>query len=350
MQLENVQRLIEQGGNVNVASSNYGLALPLAAARGHLSVLSYLLKVGADPAAGSPPGHHSLSSANSHFASVTGNAILSASRMGNEAAIELILRKNQHPFASTRDSMLIILATVAGGHSQLLDHLLSHKSDAASSECTCDPNQILLQACRSGHGHLVLKALSLGASLYHVDRVRYKRLRTPIYAAAAHGHAAVVELLLQRLDGVVPHDASVDPSSAAAKGGFVLAARVLLTSRTTWEDSRIDRAMKIAAEKGHYAFIRALLEVGARPCNWALCKAAQEGHDSIVKLLASYGANVDRDDAEMPSPILSAMCMGRGSTVETLYQLGAKIPDPERSVYARGFKSGLYPWQYDTLA
>ncbi|XP_037068486.1 kinase D-interacting substrate of 220 kDa-like [Pollicipes pollicipes] len=93
-------------------------------------------------------------------------------------------------------------------------------------------------------------------------------------------------------------------------------------------------AMMVAAEKGHPAFIHALVEFGADVNvadldNWtALHNAAKEGHVECVRELLEAGANTEAKDMGGWTPLLWAAYQHRTEVVRTLVEAGANMNVP----------------------
>ena len=94
-------------------------------------------------------------------------------------------------------------------------------------------------------------------------------------------------------------------------------------------------ALMIAAKRGFFSIVKALIENGANPnavmsppkdphqTYTALHTAAQEGHNEIVDLLIRAGSNVNASTGYGETPLISAALYGNESTVNMLLQHGA---------------------------
>ena len=108
----------------------------------------------------------------------------------------------------------------------------------------------------------------------------------------------------------------------------------LLLKKGTQVDS-VDNIVKEllfrAAEKGHEAVVKLLLEQGAdlesrdisfrqTPLSWA----AKNGHEAMVKLLLEHGANLEsKDNIYGRTPLLWAVNNRREAVVKLLLEKGA---------------------------
>lgn len=87
-----------------------------------------------------------------------------------------------------------------------------------------------------------------------------------------------------------------------------------------------------AAEAGDVNAVRTLLERGANPNNrvgskeaTALILAAQKGHDDIIQLLVSRGAEIDAQNTDGVTAVFMAALNGHLSTIRLLARQGAKL-------------------------
>ena len=102
-------------------------------------------------------------------------------------------------------------------------------------------------------------------------------------------------------------------------------------SATANEKSFAWSALQMAADKGHLAVVKLLVESGAEleyqhPVNkmTALHMAAYSGHDEVVKYLLSKGADPNRKMSRGVSILRAVKDQGHTSTVQILEAAGAK--------------------------
>jgi ankyrin repeat protein len=87
----------------------------------------------------------------------------------------------------------------------------------------------------------------------------------------------------------------------------------------------IDARVRILLELG--ASVNAIDDVIKRP---ALFEAAKWGHESVVKLLISFGANVNFCSKKNGSILQIALTCGHQNIVDILLEAGAKLERMER--------------------
>jgi hypothetical protein len=161
---------------------------------------------------------------------------------------------------------------------------------------------------------------------------------TPLFVAALNGRAQVVQLLLERgaRPGLRSTRGGVHPLYAACLEGHADVVRVLLSSGG---DAAVDvnvigveadgsTALMGCCEGGHAALARLLLNRGAdveargRSGATALFYATQQGHDHVVRLLASHhrcDVNARKNDGS------TALFLGINQHTHHLHVLGGLL-------------------------
>jgi hypothetical protein len=175
-------------------------------------------------------------------------------------------------------------------------------------------NYLLLYAASRGDIGEATELLDAGASVNSANLEN----KTALMMAAAHGHLAMVKLLIER-------GAAIDMRSKA--GPFVTSA--FGSSRPGgWT------ALSAAASNGNPAIVELLLERGATAREWAddqmspLKAAVQGGNPVIVDLLLQRGADVNAVNDTGYSLLAMADINGRGAVARVLRKHGGRIVVP----------------------
>ncbi|KAM6516691.1 hypothetical protein FALCPG4_014865 [Fusarium falciforme] len=200
---------------------------------------------------------------------------------------------------------------------------------------------------------------ALGAILERADQVginidaKDSDGRTPLSWAASGGHEVVVQILLKtgkfdiarwpkvivRLLLLVTGKVNVDtkdwngrrPLSYAAENGHEAVVRLLLDrgARTEAAHNEGRTPLSYAAANGHEAVVRLLLDRGARTeaaDMWGqtpLARASEKGHEAVVRLLLDGGAHTNAADKDGWTPLLWAAKNGHEAVVRLLLDGGA---------------------------
>ena len=179
------------------------------------------------------------------------------------------------------------------------------KADMDQGAASFARTEILLEAAAERHISVVRAAL---LAYTNIDRLgslirREDALisQTPLVVAAEKGHLAVVKLLLD-------HGANIER-----------------------RDSKGWSPLSYAAETGHEAVVELLLyhgantEAGDKDGGTPLSYAAGNGHDAVVKLLLDHGASIERRDSKGWSPLSYAAGNGHDAVVLLLLKRGANV-------------------------
>jgi len=174
---------------------------------------------------------------------------------------------------------------------------------------------------------------------------------TPLLHAARTGNAQMVDLLLRA--GASPslaHPEGETPLMAAAGSGSVAAVRALLArgaNVNATDKFQTATALMWAAAEGHIEVAGLLLEAGADPNKQAaitsltqrknadhptggftaLMWAARNGSETMVRRLATGGANLNLKNGDGASAMMIAIWNDRFDMAATLAELGADVND-----------------------
>ncbi|RYO84634.1 hypothetical protein DL766_005642 [Monosporascus sp. MC13-8B] len=127
--------------------------------------------------------------------------------------------------------------------------------------------------------------------------------RTPLFRAAEKGHVAIAKLLLENgADPETRNDSGQTPLLLAAAGGHEAVVKLLL-----------EKGVKLETKDEKY---------GQTP----LLLAVENGHEGVVKLLLEKGANLETKNEEYgETPLLLAVKNGDEGVVELLLDKGANL-------------------------
>ena len=139
----------------------------------------------------------------------------------------------------------------------------------------------------------------------------HKKRRTPLMAAAAHGHVSILKLLIESR-------ANVDQTQQDAGASVAY----------------------IAAQEGKLECIRCLAEAGANihlACAddgaTPTFAAAQEGHADVVRLLADFNANLDLATKDGTTPAWMASQENKLDVIEVLASCSADLNKTRESTW-----------------
>jgi len=161
----------------------------------------------------------------------------------------------------------------------------------------CTTLSLLVSSCHPAEAgvqsELAETLLDFGAS---IDGVGVGRSVSPLMTALAFGYQSTAETLARR-------GARVDDLATVAGLGRLGEARRLLSSA---DSASRHRALALAAQLGHAAIVRLLLDAGENPDRYnpdgihshstPLHQAALAGHRALVELLVERGARLDVKD------------------------------------------------------
>jgi ankyrin repeat protein len=220
----------------------------------------------------------------------------------------------------------------ANGHAATVELLLQHGAEINAEDKYCQTS--LWCAAANGHAATVELLLEHGAEVNTKDSVDG---RCPLSVAAENGYEAIVKLLVAQ---------GANVNSRQSKGsGWTALSRAISNNRKATIEILLDNGAILdpkdgmnlaplvwAAQNGHEAIVKRLLEKGAKvdtkeyeytrtPLSWA----AENGHKAVMELLLAKGAVVDSKDVDNWTPLSWAASYGHEAIVELLLENGAKV-------------------------
>ncbi|CAD7704114.1 unnamed protein product [Ostreobium quekettii] len=250
--LEEVQRLLEQGADIEATNSAGATPLIEASYGGHIEVVRHLLGgprvQGANVSAQDALGFSSL-----HCAAQEGYLVIAKDLLVAGAPVEQVTVRGSTP----------LLLAAQGGQLPLVKELL--QAGANPGLVDRDGATPLYKAAQEGHREVAKNLLEAGAD---VEGGIAKRKVTPLIVAAQAGHLNVVEELISRGANVGARDISgvtalhVSPVMLATDGELT-GKLVAHGADPTLPDGADNQPLHWAAEFGNKAAAEVLLRAGA---------------------------------------------------------------------------------------
>ena len=262
----------------------------LAAGRGHIDILLYLINHGADVNKKNGCKQTAL-----HY----------ASERGGLKVVETLLGKGADIDVEDDDHCTPLILAAGRGHIDILLYLIDYDADVNQKDCR--KRAALHYASERGDLKVVKAILSKGAEIDVEDDNRC----TPLMLAAGMGH---IDILLY----LIGHGAHVDVYK---------------------KDHSKRTALHYASERGDLKVVEALLSKGAEidledeDCCTALMLAARSRHSDILLYLIDHGADVKRKDGCKRTALHYASERGDLKIVEALLSKGADIDVEDKDGY-----------------
>ncbi|MFW9965045.1 MAG: ankyrin repeat domain-containing protein [Candidatus Sifarchaeia archaeon] len=281
--LDAVKEALESGADID-AQNEYmkDSALHLAASRGHLKIVQYLLE----------------KEANLLLTNATDMTPLHiAARDGQTQVVQFLLEKAGKIPERVLNDIIHVASMSVYGRPEIVQMLEDFRVEQAkpSTSSAEKEDSILLEAAEVGNLEDAQKALEKGANVNVID----DRGMMPIHWAALRGHFQIVHTLLDGNANVnSTNSAEWTPIMHASFEGHSKIVKILI-ERGAEVNARTyvsGTALMFAAGKGHLEVVRILLDAGADPTiqivgtesedgMTSLTYALREGHDEIVEVL-----------------------------------------------------------------
>eukprot|EP00752_Nemacystus_decipiens_P008526 g7615.t1 len=341
-----LKELLKSGASANNSRSDGITALMGAAAGGHGEVVNMLLKAGADVGA---KDHDEVT------------ALMNAAESGSLEAVDALLAKGADPGSMSATAFTPLIVAAAGGHLDVVKALVTKGIEVDAMHP--DGVSALMYASAGGHPEVV-KYLLEGTGPAKADpNLKHVQGGTALMEAATSGSQEVVDLLLAAgADPMVRDKDGVSPLMSAAAQGRTEACKVLIAkgNEVNAMANSGGTSLMFAAGAGHTEAAEVLIAAGAdvniklqakpefleqlaqtiadggeeptgddahRDDVTALMVAAQGGHEAVVRLLVEKGADVRAKDEEGFTPLLNAVKGNFEEVASFLVESGADPND-----------------------
>ena len=326
-----VKSMVERGHNVNGENEKvyrlyemiYGTPLMYAAGEGRFDVVKYLINHGADVSKTNVDKETAL-----HY----------ASEYGQLKVAELLLSRGAGIDVEDKWCRTPLMLAAARGHSDILLCLINHGADLNKTKFNVHKRTALHYAIEYGHLKVVELLLSKGAGIDVEDEDGHtplmlaalrghsdillclinqgddlnktnRRKRTALHYASESGNLEVVELLLSKGTGIDVEDEDFhSPLMLASKYRYfnivyhLIAAGASVKQLADYDNRNLGKkVLSFGIEYNHIAAANVLItnnvgtegELYINPPRTALMWCAENGHDSLVRLLILQGVNAD---------------------------------------------------------
>ena len=274
------QILLKNHASTKVVSARFGTPLSAAAEKGHERTFQLLLGAGA-----------AINGKGGWFA----YPLISAICGQNQTIIQILLNKGANVNLNGGRHVCALMAASALGNSVLVKKLID--MGAKVNDENDKGADALHSACSAGHLNIVHLLLENGADV----NAKGGKHRNALNAASSEGFADIVETLLEAGAEPTAFDLNYgDALQAAARSGHECIVRALAKRGcdVSAEGGTRGSALVGAASSGKTRIVEVLYELGVpegdhQDAANALVAATAKGHDDIVALLVSKGANLN---------------------------------------------------------
>jgi ankyrin repeat protein len=332
------QRLIDGGADpahLNHAGQN---AAELAMAHGHYFFTAALsgFTSYAPASTCTSAGASTTAAPNSFLASSTGTGRGDTARASLQEAIEA---------NDLKALKRVLMALRQSGHDVPQQMVRVGKLVTSDSFFADQEGTLLMAAAHHGHAKLIEVLLVVGAQIDQALADGW----TALLFAAGQGHAAAMRTLIAGGANIDQVDADGDTALIlAARNGYTPLVEMLLQAGAEkhHKNANGDTALVEATWKGQGNTVQALLKARANPSQnneermTALMFAARDGHLEIVWMLVRAGAELNQFDVDGTTALMFAAAQGHSNIVDMLLTIGA---DPDMQDTA-GFSA--LAWAY----
>jgi len=271
-----------------------------------------------------------------------------AVREGHAAAVRLLLEAGADPAGTGLGGDDLVTVARDRGHepvARLIDEACARRGVTAPAVAGA-PEHPIHAAAAADDASAVRRILDAEPGLVHVGD---RKGGTPLHRAVMKSARAAVTLLLDRgADVRARHGAGTGDEAGYAPVDFEPIDLALFWRRADLETAHLllargaSRDLTVSAALGDATRVTALLDEDparireARPCGKRpLAAAAEQGHEAIVRLLLDRGADPVWPDVGAPrgAALYAAARMGHRPMVELLLDRGA---DPNESIESSG--------------
>ena len=312
--LEVVELLLSKGAGIDVEDEDGHTPLTLAVKMGHSDILSCLINYGAD-----------LNRTNRHKRTALHYAI----EYGHLEVVELLLSKRAGINVEDEDGRTPLTLAVKMGYSDILSCLINQGADL--NKTNVHKRTTLHYASECGHLEVVKLLLSKGAGIDVEDKDRY----SPLMLAGTNRHFDIVYHLItagasvKQLADYDNRDLGKEVLSYGIKNNHIAAVNVLITNNVGIEGelqliNPRRTALMWCAENGHDSLVRLLILKGVY-ANYqnaygdtALHFAARSNHIQCGILLVEAGASVRLRNKASATPLAMASREFKDAVMQTL--------------------------------
>ncbi|PSN31502.1 hypothetical protein C0J52_24502 [Blattella germanica] len=308
-----IEELFSLGAKPDVVDGREGdTSLHIAARFGHCEVVELLLSKGVD-----------IDYKNYCHSTALHEAVIS----NENEIVFLLLNNNAKVDIKDSCSYTPLLRACASGNIEIVKLLL--KKGANVNISTSSHKTPLIVAAEEGNMELAELLLENGANVNTVEKKSY----SPLFAAAEKGHIGLCKLFLSYgIDIDVRHEFKIGytPLTIAAQKGHLQVVDFLHSngSNLNTECYKGQTPLSSAAEGRHLEITTFLLENGVNVNNKSynpFSAVAYEGYLDIMKLLLSYGADINLVDNFFGTALNAAANKGETETVNFLLSKGANM-------------------------